>query len=244
MRLPSIRSLSHMFEQTVGLFLPNPQGGTVRYAPSLKPSAIVAGMPEDRLRIVGRFSERIVLPGGMKVCPAEAGIRECVVPGLPDAQGGERLHAVIRPETTCDDAEISRTVERVNASLACHQRITGDTPWAEEFPMTALQKVQRKAMTAALVGSPDAAGGPPPAADPAGLAGRLMRSVLRTAPRENGAKTRLDVDLGLDLLGRRCSSATGAPKRTVTAEATILLRRLVEEMLSGGGDTVTGRLGR
>lgn len=170
----------------------------------------VAEMQGDRLRIIGRMSERIVLPSGMKVYPAdvevrlaqEPGIRECVVVGLPDEQGGERLHAVIRPENSGADAEVGRAVERVNASLASHQHVTGYTVWTDEFPKTALQKVKRKELKAALAGAAGAIGSPQPASDPVGLAGRLLRNVLKTIPGEIGADTRLDVDLGLDSLGR------------------------------------------
>lgn len=48
MRLVSILPLSHMFEQTVGLYLPLLKGGTVRYAPSLRPSVIAAEMRRHR----------------------------------------------------------------------------------------------------------------------------------------------------------------------------------------------------
>jgi long-chain acyl-CoA synthetase len=77
----------------------------------------------------------------------------------------------------------------------------GFTLWADEFPKTALQKVKRKQLKAALA-DPSGAGGSPPAGDPVGLAGRLLRHVVKTASGEIGAETRLDADLGLDSLGR------------------------------------------
>jgi long-chain acyl-CoA synthetase len=89
----------------------------------------------------------------------------------------------------------------VNSALASHQRITGYTLWAEEFPKTALQKVKRKELKAALAGTAGPAGSAP-VADPVGLAGRLLRNVIRTNPGEIGSETRLDADLGLDSLGR------------------------------------------
>ncbi len=169
----------------------------------------IAEMQGDRLRIVGRISERIVLPSGMKVYPAdvearlarEPGVRECVVLGVPDERGGERLHALIRPMEDTGEPAIGQAVERVNVSLASHQRISAFSLWAEEFPKTALQKVRRKELRAALTGAATATGGTTEA-DPVGLAGRLLRNVLRTTPGEIGAGTRLDTDLGLDSLGR------------------------------------------
>jgi long-chain acyl-CoA synthetase len=169
----------------------------------------VADRAGDRLKIVGRLSDRIVLPSGMKVYPGdvetrlsqEPGVRECVILGVPDERGGERLHAAIRPAEGSERTAIAQAVERANASLASHQRIMGFTLWADEFPKTALQKVKRKQLKAALAGAAGAADAPP-AVDPVGLAGRLLRHVLKTAPGEIGAEARLDADLGLDSLGR------------------------------------------
>jgi long-chain acyl-CoA synthetase len=62
--------------------------------------------------------------------------------------------------------------------------------------------VKRKELKAALAVAAGAAGSPLPATDPVGLAGRLLRNVLRTTSGEIGADTRLDADLGLDSLGR------------------------------------------
>lgn len=169
----------------------------------------VAEMDGDRLKIVGRLSDRIVLPSGMKVYPGdvearlaqEPEVRECVILGVPDEAGGERLHAVIRPLEGSGKAAIAQAVERANASLASHQRIMGFTLWADEFPKTVLQKVKRKQLKAALAGTAGSANSPP-AVDPVGLAGRLLRHVIKAAPGEICAETRLDVDLGLDSLGR------------------------------------------
>lgn len=61
--LVSILPLSHMFEQTAGLFLPLYTGGSVHYAPSLRPSAILGEMRRRQVRgmvVVPRFLQLLM----------------------------------------------------------------------------------------------------------------------------------------------------------------------------------------
>ncbi len=106
--------------------------------------------PDGRLSIQARLSERIVLPSGMKVYPAdvesallqEPAVKDCVVLGLPAADGQEQVHAVVLPQ----DGEVPALAEAVaaaNRRLATHQRILGLTVWTGDFPRTALHKVKR-----------------------------------------------------------------------------------------------------
>lgn len=63
MHLVSILPLSHMFEQTVGLFLPMLQVGVIHYTPSLRPSAIIAEIPARNMRATQRAARWIALRG-------------------------------------------------------------------------------------------------------------------------------------------------------------------------------------
>jgi long-chain acyl-CoA synthetase len=61
--LLSILPLSHMFEQTVGLFLPIRNGGSVHYAPAMLPSVILAEMRRRRVAgmvVVPRFLQLVL----------------------------------------------------------------------------------------------------------------------------------------------------------------------------------------
>ena len=174
-----------------------------------KTDDIAETMADGRWRIVGRLSERIVLPKGMNVYPADVEnefnrqpeIAECVV--LCISQGGEEehIHAVIRAKTGDDKAGVARAMERANSSLASHQRVTGFTIWNEEFPKTALKKIKRKEVRKSLEGH---LRGPvdPPVAVSDDLAQRLLQRVSRIDVGELGRDMRLDLDLGIDSLGR------------------------------------------
>ena len=50
-RLLSLLPLSHMFEQTVGFFLPVERGATVVYLDTLKPTAVVRALREERITL-------------------------------------------------------------------------------------------------------------------------------------------------------------------------------------------------
>jgi len=164
--------------------------------------------PDGSLRIAGRLSDRIVLASGMNVYPEDVeaalavqpGVKECVVLGLSEHTGGERVYALVRPAEGADETQVGRSVELANASLASHQRITGFTLWSEEFPKTLLQKVKRAALRAAMEGRiPSSA---EPAVDSVGQAAHLLRRVLRIGPTAITPSTRLEAGLGLDSLGR------------------------------------------
>ncbi|MDU8911433.1 AMP-binding protein [Aestuariicoccus sp. MJ-SS9] len=168
---------------------------------------IAEEMPGHRFRIVGRLSERIVLPSGMNVFPVDVErelacqpeVRECAVLGVPDKKG-ERLHAVIRLEDGNAEADAARALDRANAALASHQRITGFSLWQGDFPKTALGKIKRRALRPGEDEDTDGASG----ADPAAPTDKIAR-ILQRVTRSGGAfspEMRLDTDLGIDSLGR------------------------------------------
>lgn len=191
-------------------------------------------MADGRFRIVGRLSERIVLPSGMNVYPADVEARltqeheilECVVLGLKEERGGEQLHALIRPEECVDEMAVAKALDRANSALASHQRVTGFTIWTDEFPKTALLKVKRKELKKVLDDRSGVAA-QSSVIDPVGLAGVLLRRVVTTPSAEITPEMRLDLDLGLDSLGRVALAAqieqeTGreVPEETVAALTT------------------------
>ena len=165
---------------------------------------------DGRFRIVGRLSDRIVLPNGMNVFPIDVegaligrpGIVESVVLSMPDGQGREHLHALIRPVEESEDEVIAQSVADANATLASHQRITGFTVWPEEFPKTPLLKVKRGELRKALAEKTGSQPAPEAAADPVGQIGRLLRQISPQPPETITEQTSIETDLGLDSLAR------------------------------------------
>jgi long-chain acyl-CoA synthetase len=169
---------------------------------------------EGRLSIQARLSDRIVLPSGMKVYPAdveaelmqEAGIRDCAVVGLPGPDGQEQVHAVVLAPGAAQGA-LTDAVAKANRRLATHQRIMGLTVWQGDFPRTGLHKVKRRLLQSMLAvsggGAASVQAGSVPAGDDrlAGVAA-LLRRILRDPQAVITEGTRLEADLGLDSLGR------------------------------------------
>lgn len=167
---------------------------------------------EGRLTIQARLSDRIVLPSGMKVYPAdveaalmqEPGIRDCVVLGLPGQDGQEQVHAVVLAPDATPGAPAAAVVN-ANRRLATHQRIMGLTVWQGDFPRTALHKVKRRLLKSLLAAPGRAEAVPAPAAaadDPLAGATALLRRILRDPQAVITEATRLEADLALDSLGR------------------------------------------
>ncbi|MFY0691783.1 MAG: AMP-binding protein [Paracoccaceae bacterium] len=174
-----------------------------------KTDDIAEPMEHGRWRIIGRLSDRIVLPNGMNVFPADVEaeisrqmeIAECVVLGITDPDKGTHIHAAIHASEGEDEAGIAKAIERANSALASHQRVTGFTIWHEDFPKTALQKVKRQELRKALEGR--VKDGAPTPKDSAGdLLERLLRQVSKTAAGKLSPDMSLDLDLGIDSLGR------------------------------------------
>lgn len=171
---------------------------------------IAAAAPDKRLRIIGRLTDRIVLPSGMNVFPKDVeavlsdqpSIAESVVLGLPDEQGSDHVHALIRPTEGTDESAAARSVASANAELADHQRITGFTLWQNEFPRTPLQKIKRAELRKSAVGQIQLQATEAEIVDTVGQIDHLLRQVSRRSPAMINENTRLDTDLGLDSLGR------------------------------------------
>ncbi len=111
-----------------------------------------------RLEIVGREKEVILTPGGKNVYPDELedvyadhpAIEELSIVGLEREGGGERVAALVYPDTS--DADISEQEIRadirdhfsVQASrLASHKKIRTLRFWDQPLPKTATRKIQR-----------------------------------------------------------------------------------------------------
>lgn len=170
---------------------------------------------EGRLAIQARLSDRIVLPSGMKVYPAdveaallqEPGIRDCVVLGLPGQDGQEQVHAVVLAPDAAPGAP-AEAVANANRRLATHQRIMGLTVWQGDFPRTALHKVKRRLLQSMLATPGGAAQATaalatvPAGDDPLAGAAGLLRRILRDPQAVIADEARLEADLGLDSLGR------------------------------------------
>ncbi|MCL4783808.1 MAG: AMP-binding protein [Bryobacterales bacterium] len=157
----------------------------------------------------GRSKELIVAANGMNIVPEdleealreEAEIRDAVVTGVGGANGPEPFAMLLpahRPASGAGD--LKAAVERANAHLETHQRITRWAVWPEpDFPRTATRKVRRAAVAEAAR---------------ALASGRSMETtqggVLEDVLAANGAHwegpldedLRLGSDLGLDSLGR------------------------------------------
>lgn len=199
---------------------------------------------QGRFAIVGRLSDRIVLGSGMKVHPEDvedalraAGIPDCAVVGRPGPDGQDQVHAVLRAVDALAPGEIARAVEAANARLAPHQRISGVTLWPGDFPRTALQKVRRSALRAAL-GAPAAEA---PTADQLGDLGAILRQVAPGYTGPISAGTRIAADLGIDSLGLMEVSgliemATG---RILSDEAIAALQTVadLQRLMEPTGDT-------
>jgi long-chain acyl-CoA synthetase len=157
-----------------------------------------------RFEIVGRLSDRIVLPSGMKVYPEDVedvlrgpAIVDCVVIGKPGPNGQEQVHAAIRAAEGVGAATVAQAVEAANARLALHQRVSGYTLWQGDFPRTALQKVRRSAVRAAIGKTTEQAG----TSGHLGQAGDLLRQVAPGYSGQIDATKRLEADIGIDSLG-------------------------------------------
>lgn len=108
------------------------------------------------LHIQGRKQDRIVLASGQKVYPDDVeqvlksipGVADATVLGMPSPHGPV-VHAVLIPQTPAVD--VPAAVRQANALLGSHQQIRGYTTWPEpDFPRTALRKVKKHEVLAAL----------------------------------------------------------------------------------------------
>ncbi|GAB4479090.1 MAG: malonyl-CoA synthase [Burkholderiaceae bacterium] len=109
------------------------------------------GKPDDYLTLVGR-SKDLIISGGYNVYPKEieryidemAGVAESAVIGLPHADFGEAVAAVIvaRPGATVDAAQVIAALKERIASYKVPKRV-----WiVDELPRNAMGKVQKNVL--------------------------------------------------------------------------------------------------
>ena len=170
-------------------------------------------------RITARLNDRIVLPSGQKVYPADieeqlrkaGGVADCVVVALPDAHGRDHVHAILRITGDRDpEATALTAIREANGQLGSHQHILGHTIWTRgEFPLTSLGKVKRNEIRSLLIEAHARPGAvaPPASApsrtiDPAEQLRGLVKGVMRSPDRTITDDSDLGNDLGLDSLGR------------------------------------------
>ena len=117
---------------------------------------------DGRLMLVGRRKELIVTSSGKNVYPDELEpvygehelIDELCIVGIPDAQGDERVAALIVPVADAPDdyqSVIKQHFTKVSTGLADHQRIRTVKFWRGELPRTATQKVKRAEVREQLI---------------------------------------------------------------------------------------------
>jgi long-chain acyl-CoA synthetase len=165
------------------------------------------------LFITGRIKELLVLPNGKKINPADIEVkllqdhpelREAAVLVKDDA-----LHALLVPDPArlpaaaaeSPENAVRRTViEPYNRGAPSYRRLAGFTLLADELPRTRLGKLKRHQLPA-LVRRPEEARSAAP--EPEAESYRYLRDFLeRETGRPVHPESHLDLDLGLDSLGR------------------------------------------
>ncbi|MCZ7645761.1 MAG: AMP-binding protein [Planctomycetota bacterium] len=167
------------------------------------------------LFLTGRLRDTIVTGAGKNVYPDElearfrglAGTREVCVLGLPARSGhGEEvaLVAVLEPGGSAD--AVRQAVEKLNAELPSHQRVARVEVQEDELPKTATLKVQRRALQERYRGERPAAKKAPSFGGARGDAftevARAIAEVAQLDPADVTPEKRLQLDLGLDSIGR------------------------------------------
>jgi bile acid-coenzyme A ligase len=113
---------------------------------------------EDGYLYLGDRAQDMVLVGGSNVYPAEIefvlnehpAVRSCAVIGLPDAERGNRLHAIVEadPETVSSDELISFTAERLVAYKRPRTIEFVDTPLRDDAGKMRRSALRSSRMTA------------------------------------------------------------------------------------------------
>ena len=156
----------------------------------------------------GRTKDVIVTAAGMKIYPAdieqafdrEPEVKTSAVVAAESAAGPEPLAVLVLRRREID---VSALVDRVNRSLALHQRIRRWFVWPDEdFPRTSTRKVLRRLVAAKALAA--AGGGPGHAEAPAASddIGTIVSRIGGEAGRASDPSARLGLDLKLDSLGR------------------------------------------
>ncbi|HEY2676064.1 MAG TPA: long-chain fatty acid--CoA ligase, partial [Steroidobacteraceae bacterium] len=112
---------------------------------------------KGRLHIVDRKKDMII-SGGFNVYPSEieavlaehAAVASCAVVGVPDADWGEAVTAVViaRAGQTIDAAELQALVRARKGAVHAPKRVVV----ADALPLTPVGKIDKKALRASLAG--------------------------------------------------------------------------------------------
>lgn len=173
------------------------------------------------LRITGRLKDLIITSAGKNVYPDElehhlgrlAGAKEFCVIGLPGRSGhGEEVTAVIVPENGASQAAITEAIAQANRTLPSHQHIARIEFQTEDLPKTSTLKVQRGKVRSRYTGGKVEKTAPTPAApkepltDTHGVEIEVARTVARIvgniSPADVSPEQKLQMDLGIDSIGR------------------------------------------
>lgn len=165
------------------------------------------------LFITGRLKEILVLPNGKKLNPADVEARLLLDSSLLREaavllQDGA-LHALVIPDparfpqpdsASLEDAIRRQVIDPYNRTALPYRRLAGFTLLPGELPRTRLGKLRRHLLPGCVrKAAPTQAGAP----EPAGEAYPLLRDFLaRETDRPVHPDSHLDLDLGLDSLGR------------------------------------------
>ncbi len=164
--------------------------------------------PEGNLYFKGRTKDVIVTAAGMKIHPGDIEqaldrqdeIKASAVVAAEGPEGPEPV-AVLIPRSSGTDMRI--VVERVNRSLARHQRIRRWLIWpGEDFPRTSTQKVRRQIVAdRALAAMAGGAGRRDASASAPGAISEIVSRISGETAAMDPSST-LGTDLKLDSLGR------------------------------------------
>lgn len=221
------------------------------------------------LYITGRVKDTIVSSAGKKVFPDELEVKlrglprvkEYCVIGLPARGGGEAVALVAVPELDSkpNRKRIREAVEKLNKELPSYQRVARIEFLAEDLPKTSTLKVKRSKVRDRFLASGEGAEeletGAAEAAAPAQIQGRAYREVVEAIaeitgldPGEIGPERKLELDLGLDSIGRvdligklELRLNVGIPEEAVAKLWTVQdVARVAEESVAKGGAHASG----
>ncbi|MBI3830352.1 MAG: AMP-binding protein [Planctomycetes bacterium] len=183
--------------------------------------------PDGYLFLTGRVKDVVVTTAGKKVYPDEIEthfrglpkVKEFCAVGLPTRTGqGEELALVIVLEKDGEKAraEVRQAVEKLSHGLPSHQRVARIEFQVDDLPKTSTLKVRRNKVREAFAGAARAAASgllaavaksPSTAGKP--VEGKVFREVVRAIaeiaglqPQEIAPEQKLQLDLGLDSIGR------------------------------------------
>jgi acyl carrier protein len=170
------------------------------------------------MHLKGRKKDLIVLDNGQNVyledleslLNQQPEVKDSVVPGLPNARGIVRVHAVLLMEEGGDAAE---TVSALNQRVSEHQRIRGFTIWPEEdFPRTHTMKIRKPLVLDFLTNrqqgedqdsdAPAEPDPPPQKKQPGNELHQLVAEHCAIPVNQIAPNNQLEADLSLDSLGR------------------------------------------